>query len=306
MDTMKKVSVFLLSSDRPKLIVETIDSILAQSYKDFELVVSDNSAHDEVEQLMRSRYPQVRYVRRTPRRPALVHFETILNEVDSEFFVLFHDDDIMLPGYLERMVSVMNEQTELAALGCNAWIMRDQQITEKKFVNQLEEQKLFTTPEALVTPYLQILTSVAPFPGYMYRSEKVRGLCLKHHEGGKYADVSFLMKVASRGPVCWLGEPLMKYRFHSGNDSGVESIWQQLRLLRFVYKNTSFNRRSDLVKQYRFAYWTRWLLNRKNWKTDRFFLSKFKTIASFVLGYGTYALITQPVLWKRIITKKIL
>lgn len=299
-----KVTVCLLSRDRPGLITETLDSILAQTYRDFEVVVSDNSEYDEVEALLRARYPAVRRVRRKPNLSAPNHFRTVLNEIEAEYFVLFHDDDVMLAGYLERMVGVLEENLRLAAAGCNAWILREHAGTDKLTMDQREALLLLDGPEALVYRYLSLMTDHAPFPGYLYRTAMVRSLFPDSSEGGKYADVPFLMKVAQRGPIAWLREPLMKYRIHSESDSATLSIGQFLRLLRFIYKNTAFKPRSDVVRQFRLVHWKRWLFQpgrqlARGWRSHR-----IRTVARFVVSSTLRLLLTKPELWKRIIAKK--
>lgn len=301
-----KVTVYVMSCDRPRLIVDTLDSILAQTYEHFELVVSDNSEHDDVETLLRGRYPAVRFIRRKPTLLSPDHFVTVLSEIDSECFVLFHDDDVMHAEYLERLVGVLEQNSELAAVACNAWILRDDAETGKRFMDQQEPSLLLDGPEALVSRYLSLMSDIAPFPGYLYRTAKVKGLLPNYNEGGKYADVSFLMKVAERGPIAWLREPLIRYRFHSSNDSGAEAIEQRLSLLRYVYKHTSLTRHSDLVKQFRFAHWSRWLLRPRQWPARAWRSRKARTVTRFVASNAIQLLFAKPRLWKRIIVKQFL
>lgn len=302
---MEKVTVFLLSSNRANLIGQTIDSIAVQNDKNFRLIVSDNSSNNEVEKLVADKYSNLSYIRRAPRLPALDHFKTVLSEVESEYFVIFHDDDIMHEDYIRRMVDVLDQDPALAAVGCNAQIMKDDNFTRRIFFRQHESKKILRGNEALIAPYLKFLDRVAPFPGYMYRTEKVKGLFLDASEGGKYSDASFLMKVAERSAVCWLKDPLMYYRFHSGNDSGTNSIPQHLRLLRFIFRNTKLDRRSGLIRQYKFAYWLKWVLNRENWKSSNCSRRKLRIVAKFVFFQGSFMLIKDPAIVKRIIYNKI-
>lgn len=302
---MEKVTVFLLSSNRANFIGKTIDSITAQKNKNFRLIISDNSSNDEVEELVKSKYSDLFYIRRRPRLPALDHFKTVLSEVESEYFVIFHDDDLMHEDYIHQMSEVLDQNESLAAVACNAWIIKDETLTRKIFFRQKQRENIFISNEELIAPYLKFLNRVAPFPGYMYRTEKVKGLFLDASEGGKYSDTSFLMKVAERAPVCWLKDPLMYYRFHSGNDSGTNNIPQHLRLLRFIVRNTKLDRRNGLIRQYKFAYWLKWILHRENWRVNRCSIGKFRTIAAFVFSQGFFMLIKDPAIVKRIIYNKI-
>jgi len=49
-----KVSVMVLTFNRSKLLKETIDSILNQTFKDFEIIVVDNYSTDNTEEVVKS------------------------------------------------------------------------------------------------------------------------------------------------------------------------------------------------------------------------------------------------------------
>jgi hypothetical protein len=107
----------------------------------------------------------------------------------------------------------------------------------------------------------------APFPAYMYRTVATRGLFLDAKDGGKYADVAFLFKLVSRGPIQWLSDPLIAYRIHGSNDSGEVNIVQQLRLLRFARKIASPSIDTALADEVRFVMYFRWLRARRRSNT---------------------------------------
>jgi cellulose synthase/poly-beta-1,6-N-acetylglucosamine synthase-like glycosyltransferase len=71
---MSSLTIFILCHNRPDFTRQTLHSILAQTDKEFELIVSDNSSNDEVERVVSSEFPQVSYRRRTPMLQPLAHF----------------------------------------------------------------------------------------------------------------------------------------------------------------------------------------------------------------------------------------
>jgi hypothetical protein len=135
----------------------------------------------------------------------------------------------------------------------------------------------------------------------MYRRSAINGLCLDPRQGGKYSDVSFLLKVLQRGAILWLDATLMRYRIHGFNDSATEAIGQRLRLLRYVYTCTSIDRHSPLITQYRYRYWMSWWRGaaasgaRPSWRR--------RVVRHFLVGQSaTYAL-TRAAMWQRLFAK---
>lgn len=64
-----KVSICLPTCNRPELIAECIDSCLAQTYGDLEIVIGDDSKDGRTRQLIAQRYPnepRIRYVMNQP------------------------------------------------------------------------------------------------------------------------------------------------------------------------------------------------------------------------------------------------
>lgn len=255
-----RVQIYVLCRDRVAFLDEALQSIVNQDFDGYEVVVSDNSEYDEVEAMVQGKYPQLRYIRRKPALSVTEHFRVVISECHRELTVLFHDDDIMMPHYLKNMVAALDRHPLVAAVGCNALILRDHTLTDERLMRTFSRPRMIREPEVFLKPYLGFEPEgPAPFPGYMYRTSAISGLYLDPAEGGKYSDVSFLLKVLRRGAILWLPETLMQYRLHSGNDSKAEKIGQKLRLLRYIYKNTTLNRQSKLVTEYRFSYWIMWL-----------------------------------------------
>ncbi len=69
MTTQTKVSICLPTCNRPDLIVECIESCLAQTHTNIEILIGDDSKDDRTQRMIATRYqhePRIRYVRNTP------------------------------------------------------------------------------------------------------------------------------------------------------------------------------------------------------------------------------------------------
>jgi len=216
----KKVQVYILSHERPFYLREAIDSVLKQSRFDLiDLVVSDNSRTDDVEHMVRSEYPFIAYVRRIPAVSAADHFKAVLSDVKAPYFMLFHDDDIMLPGMIGRLYEEISSSELICAVAPNAYLKM------RGFVGRCcvrpRSNLWIYSPRDLFLRYC-LLQGVAPFPGYLYRTSVYQSnLGPLSSPAGKYSDVTFVASGLEKGNVLWLSEPLMFYRRHPTNDSAL-------------------------------------------------------------------------------------
>ncbi len=279
---------------------EAISSAVGQDAGNIEVVVSDNSENDAVGQMVSAEFPNVTYIRRRPALDALQHFKGVIEESSADEVVLFHDDDILDPSYVRTMRNALATHPDTVAVGCNAKILRETTRTDTLFMTMLDDIVL-TDVEQLLDFYLRFdKNRPAPFPGYMYRRSAIKGLYLEPRDGGKHADVTFLMKAISRGHFLWLAKPLMQYRMHGTNDSAVENVGHRLRLLRYIYRQTSLGPKSQAVQEFRFRYWARWL--RAASKNDKKHLHRWRKRVVFdylwrqVLRYA----LKKPGFWHRI------
>jgi hypothetical protein len=133
---------------------------------------------------------------------------------------MMHDDDRIMPGYIERVVELMNSDASLACVATNALIINEkQQVSERKFHDTTVDLRIGSVLELLECYFGSIPYSVMPFPAYCYRLSAIQGLAMATLAAGKYSDVLFLCSVVERGAMLWIREPLYVYRFHSSNDS---------------------------------------------------------------------------------------
>lgn len=259
-----QVQIFVLAHNRPQLLRETLLSIFSQDEKEFELIVSDNSTNDSVQELIGSEFAgKLTYRKRTPPLLPIAHFQTLLDEADSEYTVLFHDDDLMLPSFVRVLNDFLDQHQNYAAVAPNAYLRLQDKQSNRDFYPSAKDVTEVKDGEDMAYRYLDLSQFRMPFPGYMYRTAMIRGIKMDIKEGGKHSDVSFLVKVANAAPVAWLGQPFFEYRIHSGNDSWSENIPARLSLLRFIYRTTSITRKSKVVKTYKLAYWYLWWRSNK-------------------------------------------
>ena len=206
---------------------------MRQTSHDFELIVSDNSTDESVDAMVRSEYPAIKYRRRARHLQVFEHLNVCLTEAEAPYVCLFHDDDVLDASYVDKTLEAVRRHPEAVAIATNAWLL-EQGVTRKTSFQTGRSVEWVRGPREMAERYFsRHQRGIAPFPSYIYSTDRLAGMRFTV-DGGKYSDMAWLIRVAERGPVLWLGEPLMTYRIHADNFGKQESIRDRLKVLAFL------------------------------------------------------------------------
>jgi len=121
-----KVSIGMPVFNSEKFIREALDSLLAQTFSDFELIISDNASNDGTEGICReyaARDPRIRYVRQSDNKGAIANFQFVLNEAAGEFFMWAAADDRRDPEFLRVALQVFEAHGNCGLVFCDYRIL---------------------------------------------------------------------------------------------------------------------------------------------------------------------------------------
>lgn len=111
-----KVSIGMPVYNGEPLIRKALDSLLAQTFTDFELIISDNASTDDTEAIGReyaAKDARIRYVRQAENRGASANFQFVLDEAEGEYFMWAAVDDKHHPDFIQMAKSVLSEADEV-------------------------------------------------------------------------------------------------------------------------------------------------------------------------------------------------
>lgn len=109
---MVNVTIGMPVYNGANFIAEAIESLLVQTFTDFELIISDNGSTDDTESICRSfvkRDPRVRYFRSDCNRGAAWNYNRTFELSHGTYFKWAGHDDICAPQFLERCINTFNE-----------------------------------------------------------------------------------------------------------------------------------------------------------------------------------------------------
>ena len=118
---MAKVSVVIINYNGRKYLEQFLPSILASTFPDLEIVVADNASTDESLAFLRSVYPSVRIITLKRNYGYAGGYNEALKEVQSEYYVLLNSDVEVTPGWIEPIISLMDQDRQIGA--CQPKIM---------------------------------------------------------------------------------------------------------------------------------------------------------------------------------------
>lgn len=229
---MKDLTVFILTHNRPQLVQTAIESVLKQKPFDFKFVVSDNSDNDETENILKGKsyFNEINYYHTNVNGADRWH--DIFSRVETKYFMVFHDDDEMLPNMINLLYEKITSE-RLYAVGCNAKVY----INGKYSHNYIKHNKDITITDFNSFSEAWYRSSNAPFPSYIYNKE-----CMDvfpfDFPAGKFSDSVFLGNIVKKmGSIAFLTRPEFIYNIHSGQDSAIYDYLSDYFLYRYYMNN---------------------------------------------------------------------
>ena len=242
-----KLEIVLLTRDRLRFLKESLDSVLAQKANfSWKVVVSDNSQADSTSRWLANHHPEIE-VRRYHSISAEAHFQAAIQNATSEYLMMFHDDDILLPGCVNSLIAVLDCNTSLSSASCNAFIIRDDKLTEITMLRYARKSINIASSSQLIRRYLDFWEGgVAPLSPYIYRASALKSEYINFSKAGKYSDVIMLLNILKHGPIHWVAHPLAAYRIHDASDNHNYSPHHKLLLLRTLRAEHGLKKESFL------------------------------------------------------------
>jgi glycosyltransferase involved in cell wall biosynthesis len=117
MTSLPRVSVCLLTYKRAHLLPQTLDMLLAQDHRDFELIINDDRSPDGTEAIAREyarRDPRVRYFRNPKNLRYANNQNVAVLRARSEYVAIVHDSDLYRPHLLSAWTQALLDNPSAA------------------------------------------------------------------------------------------------------------------------------------------------------------------------------------------------
>ncbi len=199
-DKKPLVSVIIPTFNRAGMVVEAVDSVLAQSYQALEVIVVDDGSTDDTEARLAGYGERIKVIRCSLNRGVSAARNCGIRRSCGSYVALLDSDDLWLPDKVERQVDFFLKQPE--AMICQTeeiWIRRG------KRVNPRRKHRKYS---GYIFPHCLPLCIVSP-SAVMIKQELLSQVGLFDEQLPACEDYDLWLRIAAHHPIFLLEEPLI-------------------------------------------------------------------------------------------------
>ena len=207
--TTPTVSVIIPAYNRAHLVVEALESVFAQTYADFEVIVVDDGSTDDTRNVLKSYLNRIRYIWQENQGISGARNKGILLS-QGRYIAFLDSDDRWLPEKLAKQVAYLEKYPKVGLLCCHIW---------RYEIGQ--EEKRVLCPKGFPHNFEELLMG----PNFIPTSTAiVRRRCLETVGVFDVAlslteDWELWLRIARRFEIGCLDEVLAEYREHPTNST---------------------------------------------------------------------------------------
>lgn len=216
-----KISVVIPTRNRAALLKRSINSVLAQTFKDFELIIVDNASKDETKYVVSLfKDPRVSYKRNIKNLGIIGNWNKAIKYSRGKYLNIFHDDDVMYPTFLEESIKALDKYSSVGF----TFSLIKRVDKKRKFLNIWWED--YNSMKGLIKGIDYILLTIEKercislAPNMVFRKEVFNKVGLfKQAYAFNTFDFNMWFKLAFNYDVYLINKLLFEYTIHKGQMS---------------------------------------------------------------------------------------
>lgn len=223
---MPKVSVVIPVYDGEAFVADSIHSILAQTFQDFELIVVDDASKDDSQNIVCGIHDsRIRLLRHTVNQGVAHATNTGVRAATGDYIALLDQDDIALPSRLEKQVRFLNGNAKVAVVG-----------GQMQCFGAVDSQAHAPVDDGTIKANLLAGAANVYNPTVMLRRSFVveKSLEWNPDHGSAFDWGFFTIVMLSGGRFANLPDVITRYRIHdkqqSKDQSGIRPVLQSIRI----------------------------------------------------------------------------
>lgn len=217
------VSVIIPNYNHSSYLGQRIESVLNQTYQDFEIIILDDCSTDDSLHVINQyrNHPKVAQVIVNEKNTGspFLQWEKGITLAQGEYIWIAESDDYSHPTMLASLVEMLGEYPNAAVAFCNSKIVDDNEnITmELDFDDINYPDTSIHKGEDFLSYKMKFYTRIYNASSAVFRRtcwERIPKVYTKYRSAGDYL---FWVEIMRKGDVCWLHKKLNYYRSHPNN-----------------------------------------------------------------------------------------
>lgn len=279
---MPRVSCVMPMFNAARYVEEAIQSVLNQTYDDFELIVANDGSTDgceEIVKLMADSDSRIILLDRSENKGIVYARNELLDASRGEFTAMMDADDIVLPKRFEKQVEFLDEHPDHDAVGSRVMLIDPKG-------NPMCTLPIRETHEEIDAWHMSVKTGTALCnPTVTMRTEAVRAVGGYHDDTIWAEDYDLFLRMAEHGKIATMPDVFLLYRQHLSSTGYARNHLQPAAIRRSVEK--ACERRGVRMPEYEeetrfpkrtlaYAYrqWANWSMKGGNLATARNYMTK--------------------------------
>jgi glycosyltransferase involved in cell wall biosynthesis len=247
------VTVIVPNYNHAKYLKQRIDSVLNQTYRDFELIILDDCSTDNSREIIddyTSRFPYITTCFNTCNSGSpFIQWDFGVNKAKGEFIWIAESDDYADPRFLEKTSAIMLNNENVGLVYCNSRVIDEQKKTEylaSKWKAHLHSSKwlksYINNGKDELSDYLFNHNTINNVSSVLFRKNKYIEAGYANHSMKFCGDWFLYIRILLLSDVAYISEPLNNLRLHSNStiqyySSSNKYIIEVIRVYSFVIKH---------------------------------------------------------------------
>ncbi|WP_276359549.1 glycosyltransferase [Daejeonella sp. H1SJ63] len=234
-----KVSVIVTTYNRCELLSETIQSIINQTFTDFELIVVDNNSNYDFVGLMQSFCDSRIKFFQNPNDGIIARNRNFgIKRAVGEYIALCDDDDIWEQTKLREQVEIIDKYPDVALCCTNTYFINMKNLP---FLNRFTSfvKNIFLSSNLLSAKYLLISLHYVINSSVLFKRELINSCGFINEDPllRSIEDYEFWFRISQNNRIYYLNKKLLWYRLHPEQLSTVDNQKVYKRTLKVVSDN---------------------------------------------------------------------
>lgn len=219
------VSVIIPTYKRTDFLKLTIQSVLNQTFQDYEIIVVDDGTPNDDNFVLCQTFEKVKYIKIKnsggPAKPRNIGIQ----EAKGKYIAFVDDDDLWLPSKLEKQVAVLENNPDFGLVHCCCQVIDEKGIKKKQIIGR--PGSLDVKHGDLAMRMIGNWTLMMPTP--LLRKEVVDKVGFFNEKMTPATeDAEYWSRCSFETKFYYIDEPLARYRIHPNNISGSKEKYRKL------------------------------------------------------------------------------
>lgn len=237
---MPLISVIVPAYNHEKYVGHTIESILGQTFQDFEIIIADDCSKDQtVKEIKKFKDPRIKLFQFEKNQGACVVVNHCISFSEGKYIAILSSDDIFLPNKLEKQVCFLDSNPNIGAVFSYAQIIDSEGhefADENHFYCHIFNQPNRNRFEWL--NYFFYKRNCLCHPSILIRKECYKEVGYYDPRFAQLPDFDMWIRLCLQYEIHIIPEKLIKFRIHNDNTSGnkpdkvIRAAWELKQILK--------------------------------------------------------------------------